>query len=362
MGAQQHVLRARRKRGPVDRLSGRGRSRLDAQLRVEAVRVDVEGVLSHPRRVPGRVIEGGEVVVVELDLGALHHPVAEADEDVLDLAHGSNQQVARPDRRGRRARQGHVHRVGGQPLLELGRLELRPPAFEQPLQRLASPRCRRCRPAHARSAGSSADPPQDPGQLGLAPQVANPELLERRGVRRRGDRGLGLAAKLARFWPGHQPWPAILRPSSYSATAAAIATLSESGPSGRMRDPARLRRRSATAPAAGPRAPPRRRSRPAARPRARPTAHRRPAVQRQLGCRSARPGPPEPEDARAPIPCSPAPPSGSRDRRSPGPSTTGPVAERVRGADDRPDVAGIADTVEVHREAVGAPGCAQRWR
>ena len=186
---------------PRDLLAGAGRRRLDAQLRVEALRVDVEGVLSHPRRVPGRVVEGGEVVVVELDLGALHHPVAEADEDVLDLAHGPDQQVARADRRGGRARAG----------------SRRPRRRRSPCSSSAASSSARRASSDASSASRASlpadadrpallgrelgDPAQDPGQLGLSPQVANPELLERRGVGGRGDRGLGLRCEARSILP-----------------------------------------------------------------------------------------------------------------------------------------------------------------
>ena len=68
----------------------------DPQVGAQGRRIDVEGVLCHPRRVARRVVERGEVVVVELDLGSLDHPVSEADEDVLDLALGADQRVERP--------------------------------------------------------------------------------------------------------------------------------------------------------------------------------------------------------------------------------------------------------------------------
>src|SRR5680860_348516 len=57
------------------------------------VRLDVEGVLEHPRRVSRRMVERGEVVVVVLDLRPLDHPVAEADHHVLDLPRGAGDQV-----------------------------------------------------------------------------------------------------------------------------------------------------------------------------------------------------------------------------------------------------------------------------
>src|SRR3712207_7118451 len=46
----------------------------------EDVGGEVERVLQHPRGVARRVVEGGEVVVVELDLGPLRHAEAEAQE------------------------------------------------------------------------------------------------------------------------------------------------------------------------------------------------------------------------------------------------------------------------------------------
>ncbi len=194
MGAQQHVLRARRMRRPRHRLSGTGRSGLDSQRGVEAFRIDVEGVLCHPRRVPGRVIEGGEVVVVELDLGTLHDPVAEADEHVLDLAHGPNQETAGADGTGVPGRVTSTL-IGSQPLLELGRFELRAPVLEQPLQRLPRLVCGSTdRPTLL--GRKLADAAQDPGQLRLASQVADPELFELGGVRGGGDRGFRLASKL----------------------------------------------------------------------------------------------------------------------------------------------------------------------
>jgi hypothetical protein len=41
----------------------------------------------------GRDVEGGEVVVVELDLGTLDHAVSHPREDVLDLPPRAGQQV-----------------------------------------------------------------------------------------------------------------------------------------------------------------------------------------------------------------------------------------------------------------------------
>jgi hypothetical protein len=54
---------------------------------------EVERVLHRPRRVVGRDVERGEVVVVELDLRALDDVEAHPDEDVLHLAAGLGDQV-----------------------------------------------------------------------------------------------------------------------------------------------------------------------------------------------------------------------------------------------------------------------------
>ncbi len=155
------------------------------------VRLHVEGVLQHPRRVPGRVVQRGEVVVVVLDLGPLHHPVAEADHHVLDLAGGAGDQVGVADRPRRRARQGHVDPVLGQPGFELAGIERRAARLDQRLQLLA--RLVGARPDRAPFLGGQVgDAAQDRGQLGLAAEVADPQLLQLGGARRRLDRRRGL--------------------------------------------------------------------------------------------------------------------------------------------------------------------------
>jgi hypothetical protein len=141
----------------------------------------------------GRVVERGEVVVVELDLGTFHHPVAEADEDVLELAAGLGQQVQVADRGRRRPRQGDVERVAGDARLELGGLERLRARSDLLLESLlglvgAGPD----RPALF--CRQLADPAQDRGQLRLAPEIPDPQLLERSAVRGGVDRRLGLFA------------------------------------------------------------------------------------------------------------------------------------------------------------------------
>ena len=89
------------------------------------------------RMVVGRV-ERREVVVLELDLGALGDAEAETDEDVLDLALDLRQQVRGATRHGI-ARQRHVDRLGAQRGVELACLEL----LAQPAR--AASRARRAR-------------------------------------------------------------------------------------------------------------------------------------------------------------------------------------------------------------------------
>ena len=68
VGAQEHVARAGRHR------QRRAVGADELGVGAERARVDVEGVLEQPRRMPGRVVERGEVVVVVLDLGPLERP------------------------------------------------------------------------------------------------------------------------------------------------------------------------------------------------------------------------------------------------------------------------------------------------
>jgi len=72
-----------------------------------------ERVVRRTRRVAGRRVQSGEVVVVELDLGTLGDAIPEADEDVLDLAHRLADEVL-VARRERLARQGDVDALAGQ--------------------------------------------------------------------------------------------------------------------------------------------------------------------------------------------------------------------------------------------------------
>jgi hypothetical protein len=84
----------------------------------------------------GRVVEGGEVVVVVLDLGPLHHAVTEAHEDVLDLAAYGGQHVQVPDRGRPDPWQRHIDGVPGEAPLQLGPFELLAPPRKERLERL----------------------------------------------------------------------------------------------------------------------------------------------------------------------------------------------------------------------------------
>ena len=60
-----------------------------------------------------------------------HHPVAEADEDVLDLALGPDQGVLGPDRHGRCTGQGNVDCILRETRAELAGIQLCTPRLEQ---------------------------------------------------------------------------------------------------------------------------------------------------------------------------------------------------------------------------------------
>ena len=156
---------------------------------------EVERVLHRPRRVVGRDVERREVVVVELDLGALDDVEAHAQEDVLDLAPGLGDQVQVAGRQRRVAGQRDVDAVLGQAALELGVLERGRALAEHRLERLAH-LVRGLADRAALLRRQVADAAQDAGQLGLAAQVADAQLLERGGLGGGGDGGLRLAAQL----------------------------------------------------------------------------------------------------------------------------------------------------------------------
>ena len=98
-----------------------------------------------------------------------------------------------PTRTGGVPGQGDVDRVGGEARVELAGLERGLRASSAASSALRAPvRARANRALLLR--GQVADAAQDRGQLGLAAQVADAELLERGGIGRRGDRGGPLGA------------------------------------------------------------------------------------------------------------------------------------------------------------------------
>ncbi len=111
--------------------------------------IDVEGVLHHPRRVARRMVERGEVVEVVLDLGAVHDAIAEADEDVLDLAAGAGDRMDVADAHGRRAGQRDVDRVRRETRVELAGLELAACGRRAPPRAPCAPCSRPSRPGRA---------------------------------------------------------------------------------------------------------------------------------------------------------------------------------------------------------------------
>src|SRR3954454_2140401 len=208
---------------------------------------DVEGVGVVAARVRRIVVERVEVVVDEVDLGALDAREAEAEEHVLDLAPRLRDEVEAADRLGRLARERDVDAVLRQLRIELRCLELLGALLDELLERLA------------RLVGGAADgaallgrelcdAAQEVRQLGLAAEVADAQLLERLARAGPGDGLLGLGAQrsdtvqhahdaptlaVSRWTAGggagggdaSSPRP---RVASYRATVAAIAALSDS--------------------------------------------------------------------------------------------------------------------------------------
>src|SRR3954468_20235026 len=98
---------------------------------------DVEGVGVVAARVRRVVVEGVEVVVDEVDLGALDAREAEAEEDVLDLAPRLRDEVQAADRLRRLARERDVDAVLREPRVELLGLELLRALLDELLEPLA---------------------------------------------------------------------------------------------------------------------------------------------------------------------------------------------------------------------------------
>ena len=92
--------------------------------------LDVERVLHRARRVRGRDVERFEVVVVVFDLGALHHEVAHAHEDVFELALHLRDEVQVPAF-GAVAAEREVEAVAIGRALRVGGRELGAPRLDQ---------------------------------------------------------------------------------------------------------------------------------------------------------------------------------------------------------------------------------------
>ena len=141
------------------------------------------------------MVERVEVVVDGLDLRALGDVEAQADENVLDLPPGLRDQVQMTDLRRRVGGQRNVDPVFLQTSVELVGGERRAPGLDRRLECLTR--------LVGRLAGGRAllgrqlgDAPQKVGQLRLAAEIPDPDLLERLGGGRRVDRGFRLLLDL----------------------------------------------------------------------------------------------------------------------------------------------------------------------
>ena len=261
-----------------------------------------------------------------------------------------------PSRRAGAPGQGDVDPVVGQPRLELARVELGGPRLELRLERLLGlVGALADRPALL--LGQLGDPAQDRGQLRFAAEVADPQLLELGGARRRRRSRPRPRPRISdiRSEASHVAFLAMAGDDIRSqAIAAAAATLSDSAPPRAQRDRqprvAALEHLGREALALGAEAersaapvePPR-----AARRRGRP-GPRRGAGVASIPARAGGWAKIEPMLARTAF--------GENGSAQPGPSDDDAVDQRVGGADDRADVAGVADPVQVDAGG-GRAGC-----
>src|SRR3954454_9608570 len=133
---------------------------------------DVERVGVVAARVRRVVVERVEVVVDEVDLGALHAREAEAQEDVLDLAPRLGDEVQAADRLRRLAGQRDVDAVLREAGIELGCPQLGRALLDELLERLA--RLVGGAPDDAALLGRElGDAPEEVRQLGLAAEVTD---------------------------------------------------------------------------------------------------------------------------------------------------------------------------------------------
>ena len=152
------------------------RRRLGAEHRLV---VEEERLQRRARRMPGREVEGVEVVARRLDLAAVDDRVPEPEEDVLDLAPDLRDEVEvpAPDRR---AGHRHVDALLGQPPVELGTRQLRLARVDRGLEPLAERVQRHPRLAVAHLAEREL-------QLALPAEVLDADLLDLVGGRGRLD-------------------------------------------------------------------------------------------------------------------------------------------------------------------------------
>ena len=252
-------------------------------------------------------------------------------------------------------------------------LQLAGPERRGPLRRPAprapaAPRCRACPTARPLLGRELRDRAQDRRQLGLAAQVPDAELLELRGGRglEHGPLGLlgepleaaravvGARGRAVRPWSGDQAW---LARYSYRQRVAVIATFSESAPPRATGTWAISSQRGHEGSAAGRRA--RRRARTARLPSSATSRSGRPAPGTRRDRAAAPPRASSQVGAgdrlrRTPRPCRRAPPWRRTDRPCAGSARRTRPRTRCADAQDRPDVPGIGDVVQVEN-AVRAP-------
>ena len=312
----------------------------------------------------GGMVERGEVVVVELDLGALGDVEAEAHEDVLHLAPRLGDQVQVAGRLRRVAGQRHVDR-GPRPRrrVELG-------ASSSPVRALRAA-------------------PRAPARTWLARLADRPALLGRQVADRRAGRRSARTCGRGSATRSSSSASVELRAAAIAASR--LARAARRG--GRWRQPSaailvRARRARRSPPSRRSASPGRRRaagcarraSAPASTSAGRPsrsaprqrttgplgsTSGERPlgaARRARCACRPARRTPPAPAAGRTPSPCSPARPSASTGRRSPGPSTTGPSQSACAERMTVPTLPGSRDAVQVDRQLAAGLGPALRGR
>ncbi len=142
-----------------------------------------------------RLVERREVVVVELDLGALGDPVAQAEEDLDDLGGDLLDEVPRADRM-RAARERHVDRLGADAGVHGRRRQLGAARLERCLERLAD-LVGHLADGRPLLGGERAEPAQDRGQRALLAEKL--DSRRRRETPRSVSRDHGRKTAVAQF-------------------------------------------------------------------------------------------------------------------------------------------------------------------